>query len=137
MMNYEPEATANKVIATQTILAVDDEEALGDFLVRVIEQETPYQALSATDAVQALQVVSSIKPSLFILDYQLPGINGLELSDQLHSIEGLETVPILMVSADSPSRKAMQQRHITFLKKPFNLSDLLQAIEELLPQQAG
>jgi CheY-like chemotaxis protein len=137
MMNYEPEATANKETATQTILAVDDEEALGDFLVRVIEQETPYQALSATDAVQALQVVSSIKPSLFILDYQLPGINGLELSDQLHSIEGLETVPTLMVSAASPSRKAMQQRHITFLKKPFNLSDLLQAIEELLPQQEG
>ena len=134
-MKHEPEATANKEIATQTILAVEDEEALADFLVRVIKQETPYQALYATDALQALEVASSIKPSLFILDYQLPGINGLELSDQLHAIEGLETVPTLMVSAASPSRQAMQQRHITFLKKPFDLSDLLGTIEALLPPQ--
>lgn len=119
------------------ILLVEDDEAISEFLVRLIEQETPYKALHVTDAAQALQAVSSIKPSLLILDFQLPGINGLELFDRLHDIEGLEVVPTIMVSANFPSRKEMQQRQITFLKKPFDLSELLTAIEELFPRQEG
>jgi len=135
MPNAELEATANRETGTPTILTVEDDETIGDLLVRLMEQETPYKALHVTDAVQALEAVTSIKPSLFILDYQLPGINGLELADQLHSIKELETVPTLMVSANSPAREAMQQRHITFLKKPFDLHDLLTTVERLLSKQ--
>jgi DNA-binding response OmpR family regulator len=119
---------------------VDNEtsiEAIGEFITQALTDATPHAVLHVANPALALEAVGSIKPSLFILDYGLPGINGLELSDRLHSIEGLEMVPTLMISADSPSRKAMQQRHITYLKKPFDLNDLIKAIEELLPQQEG
>jgi DNA-binding NtrC family response regulator len=114
------------------ILIVEDDEAIGDLLVQVLKSETPYLALLATDAAQALERVKAVKPNLFILDYHLPGIDGLELHDRLHAIEGLEEVPTLMISSHSPGRQAMKQRQITFLKKPFELVDVLNSVEALL-----
>jgi CheY-like chemotaxis protein len=132
MASYKQEVVANKNTSRPVILVVEDEETINDFIVRLLELETPYKALSAANAVQALELVDDIKPDLFLLDYQLPGINGLELFDRLHTMQGLEAVPALMFSANALSQKPLQERHITFFMKPFDLNDLLQAVEKLL-----
>ena len=141
MANDRQEGAADREVNTQVILVVEDEETISDFIVRVLEEETPYKALSVANAIQALELVEVIKPDLFMLDYQLPGINGLELFDRLHAMQGLEAVPALMFSADAFSEKALQQslqeRHITFLMKPFELDYLLQVVENLLNPQEG
>lgn len=132
MASDTQEAVASKEIGTRVILVVEDEETISDFIVRLLEQETPYKALSVPNAIQALELVDVIKPDLFMLDYQLPGINGLELFDRLHAMKELEAVPALMFSANALSPKALQERHIPFLMKPFDLDDLLQIVEKLL-----
>ena len=104
MTRDETEAAGNSEI--QVILVVEDEETISDFIVRFLEQETPYKALSVPNAIQALELVDAIKPDLFMLDYQLPGINGLELFDRLHAMQGLEAVPALMFSANALPQKA-------------------------------
>lgn len=116
------------------LLIVEDDADIGVMLVHLFQSETPYLALLVTDAVQALEVVKSITPSLFILDYRLPGMDGLELADRLHMVKSLEAAPILMVSAYSPDRQATQQRGIIYLKKPFDLTRFLQTVEKLLPR---
>lgn len=125
---------ASEEISTRVILVVEDEETICDFIVRFLEEETPYKAFSVSNAVQALELVDVIKPDLFLLDYQLPGIDGLELFDRLHAMKGLEAVPTLMISANALSKKALQERHIPFLMKPFDLEDLLLIVEKLLTQ---
>ena len=136
MAGAKQEVAAGEDIGAQVILVVEDEETISDFIVRVLEEETPYKALSVANAKQALEVVDAVKPDLLMLDYQLPGINGLELFDRLHAMQGLEAVPALMFSANAFSEKALQQalqeRHITFLMKPFELDYLLQVVENLL-----
>jgi len=134
MASNKQETAASKETGTRVVLVVEDEETISDFIVRLLEQETPYKALSVLNATQALELVDVIKPDLFILDYQLPGINGLELFDRLHTMKGLETVPALMFSANILPQKALQERHLTFLMKPFDLDDLLQLVEKLLTQ---
>lgn len=124
----------NETSIQSDLLVVEDDEDIGEFIAQALKHETPHAVLHVPDAFQALEAVKTITPLLFILDYQLPDSNGLDLSDRLHAIEGLTTIPTLMISANHPPRKDMQQRHITFLAKPFELHDLVQTINKLLPQ---
>ena len=129
MTNDDPASPAEVI---QTILLVEDDEDVGVFIAQVLKEERPYVVLHMTDGAHTLEVVGSIKPNLFILDYRLPGFDGLELYDRLHAIPGLEMVPALMMSATYPSQKEIQKRHISFLTKPFEISDLLAVVDELL-----
>src|ERR1700730_12258634 len=136
MTSIEPEALSTNESHIHTILlVVEDDEAISEFIAQVLQYQTPHAVLDVPDASQALAAVTSITPSLFILDYQLPDMNGLDLSDRLHAIEGLETVPTLLMSANLPPRQEPQQRHIVSLSKPFDVSDLLKIIDTLLPPQ--
>jgi len=135
MSHDQPEATTNNDVRIQTILLVEDDSDIGEFLAQALSDETPYAVINVTDGARALEAANSVKPDLFILDYQLPGINGIELHDRLHALKELENIPTLIISANFPSRKEMQQRQIAFLKKPFDLNDLFKIIEKLLPKQ--
>ena len=120
-----------KNISIKTILVVEDDVGIGTFLAQAISQETHHQALLVTDGFQALKTVMDIKPSLFILDYQLPRMNGIELYDKLHAIEGLDTVPAILISARIPKQE-IDKRHILGMSKPLELDEFLHTIEELL-----
>ena len=135
MSNDQPGATSINDVRIQTILLVEDDTDIGEFIAQALNDEMPYTVLHVTDGTRALEAVNSVKPGLFILDYQLPGINGIELHDRLHGLKELENIPTLIISANFPSRKEMQQRQIAFLKKPFDLNDLFKVIEKLLPTQ--
>ncbi|HVB22554.1 MAG TPA: response regulator [Ktedonobacteraceae bacterium] len=115
----------------KTVLVVEDDTGIGTFLIQAIQQETHYQAMLVTDGFQALKVVATIKPGLFILDYQLPRMNGIELYDRLHAISGMEEIPAIIVSARLP-RHEIEKRKIIGISKPLELDDFLQTIEHLL-----
>ena len=115
----------------KTVLVVEDDTGIGSFLVQAIQQETPFQAMLVTDGFQALKTVANIKPGLFILDYQLPRMNGIELYDQLHAIPGLEHIPAIIISARLP-RQDIEKRQIVGMSKPLELDDFLHTIEHLL-----
>lgn len=134
MTSYSTDDFQGRKITAPTILVVEDDESIGEFIVTALTQAASYQAIHVTNAVQAVKVAAFSNPCLFLLDYRLPGITGLELADQLHNIKGLERVPTLMISANLPSRQALQQRNIAFLPKPFDLFDLLRAVEHLLAE---
>src|SRR5438552_2395243 len=113
--------------SVKTILVVEDDADIGEFLVQAVQQETPYQALLASDGFQALKMLRSIKPNLFLLDYHLPSMDGLELYDHIHATEGLEAIPTLFMSASAPVRE-LEQRRVYLIKKPFELTDLLDTL---------
>ncbi|GHO89027.1 response regulator [Dictyobacter formicarum] len=114
------------------ILIVEDDPNNGEFLSLVISQETTYTPILATNADEALQVVQTITPALFILDYFLPpGINGFELYKQLHQRAGLQNVPTIFLSA-STEKEDLKQNNILFLEKPFELDELLKTIEKVV-----
>ena len=115
----------------KVILVVEDDHDIGEVLVEAITQESPYRAMLAADGSEALRLVEGIKPHLFVLDYHLPGINGIELYDKLHAIEGLVTVPALMMSARLPQRE-IEKRKIIGMNKPIDLDELLQTLDRLL-----
>jgi DNA-binding response OmpR family regulator len=118
--------------AVKTVFIVEDDEAIGALLVQVIEQETSYQAVLAPDGFQALKMLRTVKPDLLILDYGLPGMNGLEFYDTIHAVKALEHLPVLIVSAETARiQKEAKARQLSQLKKPFEITNLLEAIEQL------
>jgi|SRR5215469_6067307 len=121
--------------AVKTVFIIEDDEAIGAFLVQAIQQETPYQAVLASDGFQALKMLQTVKPDLLILDYGLPGLNGLEFYDSIHAIKALEHLPVLIVSAQAVRiQKEVETRQLSQLKKPFELTDLFEVIERLFSQ---
>lgn len=120
-----------KQATEKTILIVEDDTFISEILVLVISQETPYHPLFVPDAFQALIAVNDIKPDLFLLDYLLPRMNGIELYDRLHATLGLEHVQAIMISANLPQQE-IKQRQIIGIRKPFGLDDLLNTIEKLM-----
>src|SRR5437016_7744268 len=122
-------------IAVKTVFIVEDDEAIGTLLVQVIEQETPYQVVLASDGSQALKMLRTVKPDVLILDYGLPDMNGLEFYDTIHAAKALEHLPVLIVSAETARiQKEIKARQLSQLQKPFELANLFQAIERLFSQ---
>lgn len=115
----------------KTVLIVEDDADLGEFLVQALHDETSYQALLAPDGFQALKLIRSFKPDLFIIDYQLPEMDGLELYDQLQAAEEFREIPVVIISANPP-REELEKRCISWISKPFELEEMLQATEKLL-----
>ncbi len=115
----------------KTILLVEDDTTIAELLVQMITQETHYQVFAVPDGPQALDLVKNIKPHLLILDYRLPTLHGIELYDRLHSTEGLEGIPTIMLSVHAPLRE-INQRQIMYMRKPFDIFKLLETIDKLL-----
>jgi len=120
-------------LAVKTVFIVEDDEAIGTLLVQVIEQETPYQAVLASDGLQALKMLPTVKPDVLLLDYGLPDMNGLEFYDTIHAVRSLEHLPVLIISAQTARiQTEVKARHIPQLQKPFELTTLLEAIKHLV-----
>ena len=115
----------------KTILLVEDDIHIGEVLVQAILQETSFLAILVQSGDEALHTVQGIKPNLFILDYQLPRMNGIELYDELHTISSLKHVPVIMISAQLPV-KELKKRNIMGMNKPLDLDEFLQTIERFL-----
>ena len=134
MLHDHAHLLAEEPATRKTVLVVEDDTGIGSFLVQAIKQETSYHALLATDAFQALQVINEIRPHLFILDYLLPRMNGIELYDQLRMIQGLEDIPAIMISARLPKHE-IEKRSLIGMSKPFELGELLDTIEHLIEER--
>src|SRR6266849_9581531 len=113
-MPQDTEQLAEESQATpKTILLVEDDPNIGSFLVEAIAQETPYRAIVAGDSNAALKLVRHFTPCLFILDYGLPGMNGIELYDRLHLNHELAPIPTILITANRHiSQQQIQQRQL-------------------------
>ena len=116
---------------SSTILIVEDDVAIGDFLQQLIEEDTLYTSIVVPDGPHALAVVQQIRPCLFLLDYRLPGMNGVELFDRLQTIDEAKGVPAIMMSATLPTSD-LQQRGIYQLRKPMDIGNVVRMITHAL-----
>ncbi len=123
--------SGNTQSATKTVLLVEDDAAIAELLVQIIVQETPYRVFAVPDGPQALKMVDNIRPNLLLLDYWLPTIHGIELYDRLCAVEGLTQIPTIMLSVNPPLHE-IKKRKITYMKKPFDVGQLVQTIQTLM-----
>jgi CheY-like chemotaxis protein len=113
------------------ILIVEDNAQVGEMLMQAISEETIHRAHLISNAQRAIELAEQVRPALFILDYHLPLMNGLELYDHLHEIAGLEQVPAILTTAGVLEHD-LAGRHLVGLSKPIDVNKLLNLIEEMI-----
>jgi len=118
----------------ETILVVDDEEALLELAEEVLE-ELDYHVLTALNGKQALEILETEKNiALLLSDVLMPGgINGYELAER--AMEMNPALKVLLASgytSKSVIHKNQARFSMNMLTKPYNLSELTKRVRQLL-----
>jgi len=107
-----------------TILVVDDELSMREFLKILLEKEG-YQAVTASDGEKALKAIEMQEFDLVISDIRMPGMGGLELLDSAKKVN--PDLPFIMITAFASPEDAVQaMKHgaYDYITKPFKLSEI-------------
>lgn len=80
------------------LFLVEDDEQYAEFIKKSLR--TKYQIYSFTSAEDCLVALKSIKPDILVLDYQLPGMTGIDLYEQSQELLPEDTKVIMMSSID-------------------------------------
>ena len=103
-----------------TILVVDDEPGMRRYLVSILKQK--YRVLQAINGTQGLEVAQKKEPDLIVLDWMLPGMNGLQVCEKIRQNPQLENMKIILLTARSDEASkisALEAGANDFLTKPF------------------
>jgi len=115
------------------LLIVDDEPSILELLGVALKALGTYKVKTATSAKQALQMIEG-KPrefDAFLLDIQMPEMNGIDLCAELRRNDLYKNAPILMLTAMSQMsyvEKAFEAGATDYVTKPFNFEDLKQRL---------
>ncbi len=119
----------------QTILIADDDRKITDMLRRTLAYEG-YNVVTAADGREALDQAQGSRPDLIVLDWMMPGLDGLAVVQRLRQVDD---TPILMLTArDAVEDRAegLDRGADDYLVKPFAPVELLARIRALLRRGA-
>lgn len=122
-------------MTTTRILVIEDEERIRQFLQRGLTYEN-YRVDVAADGPTGLTLARENPPDLVILDWMLPGLDGLEVCRRLRAGG---TMPILMLTAKDTVSDRVQGLDAgadDYLVKPFSFDELLARLRALLRRAA-
>jgi CheY-like chemotaxis protein len=111
------------------ILVVDDDPSIRTTVSEILAMEG-YPVETAADGAEALQAVERVQPALVLLDMRMPVMDGWGFARALRD-RGLHLPILVMTAAQNARRWAEEIGADGYLAKPFDLLDLLNAVEQL------
>lgn len=118
-----------------TILIVDDSEDYRRILSRIVAAGG-YRPLCASDAVEARRVLAESEPEAVLLDWNMPGEDGVALAQELRRDARWSSLPLIMLSVnsdpDDQARSLAQGDLDAYMTKPVASAELLARLKNLL-----
>ena len=114
-----------------TILLIEDSLELAESIGANLRQEN-YQVIHARDGLDGLDQIKTRNPDLIILDWMLPGLDGLEV---LRRLRQSSAIPVLMLTARAEEIDRVIGLEVgadDYLTKPFGMRELLARVHALL-----
>ncbi len=130
-MVMQKTASSQRSESPKTILVVDDNVYMRLMLEKMMHSNTHYHAIIVSNCTEALEIAEIIKPDLFLFDYQMPDMSGLEIYDKLHAKKALKNVPAIIMSSALPQIE-IEKRNILGVEKPFHLNVLFRMIDSVV-----
>jgi CheY-like chemotaxis protein len=109
-----------------TVLIVDH-SAVNLRLARRVLESSGFDVCEATDAVSAFETLKSCEPAVIVVDIQLPGMDGWELTRRLKANFATRRIPTIVVTAfsnDADRGYASSAGCAEFVEKPISSTDL-------------
>lgn len=121
------DAQTRKLMASSKIMMVDDEPINMRVLQLHLTAQGYSRFVSVTDSTQAIDKIRSERPSVLLLDLNMPEVSGLEILSQVRSDDELKQLPVIVLtSSNDPETKveALQLGATDFLPKPVDANEL-------------
>jgi CheY-like chemotaxis protein len=115
---------------SQSILVVDDEQDVREFLKSLLEDHG-YAVTVAEDGITAMEAALASRPSLILLDLLMPQETGTGFYRKLHGRKDLRDIPVIVISG-LPGRNLAVGKAVPVFDKPIDERALLEKVSELL-----
>lgn len=125
-LQHQPQQTS--------ILLVDDDDFYREEIASMLER-SGYNILEADSGAAALNQLKTVQPKLILLDYMMPGMNGLDTLKQIHQNPRLAELPVIMLTGYSDKtivRELLKVGISGYIIKPGTRDQLLNAISQVL-----
>jgi CheY-like chemotaxis protein len=120
----------------KTILVVDDETDIRDYISTVLE-DNGFDTLVAADGQQALESIKKGKPDLITLDVSMPERSGVRFYRDVKESEEYKKIPVVIISGvDASFEKFISSRHQVpppdgYIRKPIDQAELVDLVRKL------
>ena len=124
-------------MANELILIVEDNEK-NRKLVRDILQFKGYQLLESETAEEGIRLAKEKKPALILMDFHLPGMNGIEALGMLRANPATASIPVIAVTASAMTEdraRIMKAGFEGLQTKPISVLEFIAAVETALARK--
>ena len=118
----------------ETIVIIEDDESIREML-RYYFRSVGYEVACFESGEDYFEQAGEVKPSLYILDIMLPGMDGLEILRRIRADARLEEAPVLMLTARTSEMdkvKGLETGADDYVVKPFGIMELQARVKALL-----
>ena len=117
------------------VVVVDDEPAVVAVVCEVLEDED-IPAVPCEHGTKALKCIYREQPSLVVLDVQMPGMDGIQIFQQMRTHPQTTTTPVIFLTANSHlvSQRVpdYREQNANLVAKPFAFDTFLDLVDSLL-----
>ena len=120
------------------VLVVDDDAGIRQVITEALTGEG-YMVHAVGGGREAISAAEQERPDLILLDVRMPHVDGWEVLEELRATAGEQTPVVVMTAGYDEQNRALAAGAQGYLGKPFDLDDLLSAVEAHagLPVQSG
>jgi DNA-binding response OmpR family regulator len=142
LQDISPCATAvrrAKLPARSTILIAEDDADSREVMATLLRLKG-FEVITAEDGVKAVEIALSKSPDLILLDFELPGLNGLSVVKSLRAAPYFLKTPVVILSGHDPARyreTALNAGCDDYLVKPIDFDGLDHLLHEMIGPTAS
>lgn len=124
-------------VVQHNVLVVDDDDAIRALVTRVLQRHQ-YSVDQASNGEEAMSKLRQSKFDVVVLDLMMPVMSGFDVIDQLSTESPLQPVVVMSAASDRDFQRVTGAAVVqSILRKPFELTDLLEAVRRSANGEPG